>query len=152
MKNLIETILLKGKKTLISGVASGIGRAISYRFAEAGSDLMLLDIDEKGLNTTKELLNIFECDKQTFKIDLSKKEEIDLFWENIGENLPDILINNAGIYPFKDYLQVDENFYAKTLEINLEGTGPRQKKCKLHQKSLVYYKFILFGKCITSFK
>ncbi|MBM3707662.1 MAG: SDR family oxidoreductase [Actinobacteria bacterium] len=120
-KDLYKSISLKGKKTLISGAASGIGRAISCRFAEAEADLVLLDIDEKGLQETKELLNIFNCNITTYKVDLSKKEEIDLFWENAGENLPDILINNAGIYPFKDYLKVDESFYAKTLEINLNS-------------------------------
>jgi len=44
-----------------------------------------------------------------------------MFWKNISGNLPDILINNAGIYPFKDYLKVDEIFYARTLEINLNS-------------------------------
>ncbi|MBN2073771.1 MAG: SDR family oxidoreductase [Actinobacteria bacterium] len=105
----------------MSGAASGIGRAISYRFAEAGSDLILLDIDEKGLQKTLELLDIFKCDRQTFITDLSRKEEIDLFWEKIGEDAPDILINNAGIYPFKKYLKVDEIFYARTMEINLNS-------------------------------
>jgi len=120
-KDLCESISLKGKKTLISGAASGIGRSISYRFAEAGSDLILLDIDEKGLQKTKELLNKFNCEKQNYKIDLSIKEEIDNFWENNSQKLPDILINNAGIYPFKAYLKVDESFYARTLEINLNS-------------------------------
>ena len=44
LKSSIEAISLKGKKTLISGAASGIGRAISWRFAEAGSDLLLVDL------------------------------------------------------------------------------------------------------------
>lgn len=118
---LIESISLKGRKTLISGAGSGIGRAISYRFAEAGSDLLLLDINEKGLHSTEKCLDPFNCKRQNFVFDLSKKEEIDKFWENLGEDIPDILINNAGIYPFKNYLEVDANFYAKTLEINLDS-------------------------------
>lgn len=121
LETLTESISLKGKKTIISGAASGIGRAISYRFAEAGSDLLLLDINEKGLHSTEKCLDSFNCKKQNFVFDLSKKEEIDKFWENLGEDIPDVLINNAGIYPFKDYLEVDANFYAKTLEINLNS-------------------------------
>ncbi len=121
LESLTESIALKGKKTLISGAGSGIGRAISYRFAEAGSDLLLLDINEKGLQSTEKCLDSFNCNKQNYVFDLSKKEEIDKFWENLDGDIPDILINNAGIYPFKDYLEVDANFYAKTLEINLDS-------------------------------
>jgi NAD(P)-dependent dehydrogenase (short-subunit alcohol dehydrogenase family) len=52
---------------------------------------------------------------------LAKKESIDAFWEDIAGELPDIIINNAGIYPFKDYLEVDKVFYEKTLEVNLHS-------------------------------
>ncbi len=121
LESLSESISLKGKKTLISGAGSGIGRAISYRFAEAGSDLLLLDINEKGLISTEKCLDPFICKNQNYVLDLSKKEEIDKFWENLGQDIPDILINNVGIYPFKDYLEVDASFYAKTLEINLDS-------------------------------
>ena len=37
-------ILLKNKKALITGAASGIGQTIAYRFAEAGANLELVDI------------------------------------------------------------------------------------------------------------
>jgi len=121
LKNLTESISLKGKTALVSGASSGIGRSISWRFAEAGSDLILVDIDEVGLNSTLEYLKEFDCIKKIYKIDLSKKEEIDNYWADPNFDLPDILINNAGIYPFKNYLKVDEIFYAKTLEVNLNS-------------------------------
>ncbi len=121
LKSSIEAISLKGKKTLISGAASGIGKAISWRFAEAGSDLLLVDISEKGLETIKEYLNGFSVEIQTYVVDLSKKEVIDDFWTSLNKNIPDILINNAGIYPFKDYLEVEQSFYDKTLDVNLNS-------------------------------
>lgn len=124
-KPLSDCISLKGKTSIITGAASGIGKAISYRFAEAGSNLILLDIDEKGLSNTLDLIKDFTNLKKTYIIDLSRKEKIDNFWNNSfnsqDSRLPDILINNAGIYPFKKYLSIDENFYAKTLEINLNS-------------------------------
>jgi NAD(P)-dependent dehydrogenase (short-subunit alcohol dehydrogenase family) len=120
-EKLLTSIELDGKKTLVSGAASGIGRAISYRFAEAGSALILVDIDEKGLREVKKYISIFNHEIYTYKIDLCNKEEIDKLWSSILDITPDILINNAGIYPFQEYLKVNEVFYNKTLEVNLNS-------------------------------
>jgi NAD(P)-dependent dehydrogenase (short-subunit alcohol dehydrogenase family) len=116
-----DSISLKGKKTMISGAASGIGKSISWRFAESGSDLILMDINEKGLQSTKEYLSGMGVEISTYVINLSKKEVIDDFWNNLGNGIPDILINNSGIYPFKDYLKVEQSFYDNTLDVNLHS-------------------------------
>lgn len=119
--SLNESISLKGKKTLITGAASGIGKAASLRFAESGSDLLLVDIDKKGLEQARNDLEIFNIDVSTFIIDLSNKQAIDDFWKDTEIEIPDILINNAGIYPSMDYLKVDKDFYEKILDINLNS-------------------------------
>jgi len=49
-KQLSGLISLEGKRALITGSASGIGEAIAYRYAEAGADLKLVDIDVQRLN------------------------------------------------------------------------------------------------------
>jgi len=74
--DLSKLISLEGKKTLISGAGSGIGRAIAKRFAEAGSDLVLLDIDEKGLYQTRDTMQKFTSKVSICKLDLSKKAQI----------------------------------------------------------------------------
>ena len=51
-----DLISLKGKTALITGAASGIGSAIANIFSESGSDLILVDINEDGLNDLKEEL------------------------------------------------------------------------------------------------
>jgi NAD(P)-dependent dehydrogenase (short-subunit alcohol dehydrogenase family) len=119
--NLSDAISLKGKKTMISGAASGIGEATSRRFAESGSDLLLVDMDEKGLNKTEEDLDIFNVKIQTIVTDLSSKDKIDNIWDNLGNNIPDILINNSGIFPQKDFLEIDHGFYNKVLSNNLDS-------------------------------
>lgn len=121
LKPLSELISLKGKRALITGSAAGIGRAMAYRFAEAGADLDLVDMNIKGLGLVKKELSRFESEIDIHKVDLSREEEIDALWEELSGKEPDILVNNAGIYPFKNFLEVDDAFLKKVIDINLRS-------------------------------
>lgn len=121
LRALPELISLKGKQALITGSAAGIGKAIAYRFAEAGADLELVDINVENLAATKEELATFGTEVNIHETDISKKEERDELWEKLAGSGPDILVNNAGIYPFKEFLDVDESFYKKVIETNLDS-------------------------------
>jgi 3-oxoacyl-[acyl-carrier protein] reductase len=116
---LSELISLKGKRALITGSAVGIGKAMAYRFAEAGAVLQLVDMNREGLRTVKKELLQFTSEISIHKVDLSKREQIDDLWENLEGEEPDILINNAGTYPFKNFLEVDDAFLSKVVDINL---------------------------------
>lgn len=120
-RKLEELVSLSGKVALITGAASGIGKAIAERYAEAGSALLLVDIGKEKLNRFAETLKDRNVDVTPFVVDLSKKKEIDQLWEEIGNNPPDILVNNAGIYPFKKLDEVDEEFMDKVFNINLKS-------------------------------
>jgi len=121
LKPLSELISLKGKKALITGSALGIGKAMAYRFAEAGADLELVDINERGLRAVAEELSKFKVEINIHKVNLSSKQEIDALWEELKRKEPDILVNNAGIYPFMDFLEVDDAFFSKVMDINLKS-------------------------------
>lgn len=121
LRPLSELISLRGKRALITGSAAGIGKAIAYRFAEAGADLELVDIDDERLAATKDELASFGTEANVHKTDISSREERDELWEKLSGPGPDVLVNNAGIYPFKEFLNVDESFYKKVLEINLDS-------------------------------
>lgn len=122
LKPLADLVSLHGKTCLITGSASGIGKAIAYRFAEAGRDLHLVDIDGEKLETAQRDLSKFGKDVSVFKVDLGKKEEIDDLWRKLEGKEPDVLVNNAGIYPLKDFLKLDESFLTRVMNINLNAT------------------------------
>ena len=117
LRPLNELISLKGKAAVITGAASGIGKAMAFRFAEAGADLHLLDINMEGLEKVRSELSNFHVQVALHGVDLSKKKDIDSFWEELQGD-PDILINNAGIYTFKDFLELDQEFLERTMMIN----------------------------------
>ena len=53
---------LSGRVALVSGAASGMGRAMALGFAEAGADLMLADINTEGMeNTAAQIENLGRC-------------------------------------------------------------------------------------------
>jgi NAD(P)-dependent dehydrogenase (short-subunit alcohol dehydrogenase family) len=120
-KPLSELISLKGKRALITGSALGIGRAMAYRFAEAGADLELVDINERGLKTVAGELAEFKVNSSIHKVNLASQEEIAALWQELDGNEPDILVNNAGVYPFRKFLEVDAAFFNKVLDINLKS-------------------------------
>ncbi len=121
LKPLVELISLAGKRALITGSAVGIGRAMAYRFAEAGADLDLVDINAKGLGAVKKELAQFNHLVNTHKVDISSSAAIEALWGTLRGQEPDILINNAGIYPFKTFLDTDEAFLKRVMDINLQS-------------------------------
>ena len=121
LKPLNELISLGGKRALITGSAAGIGRAVAYRFAEAGADLELADTNSKGLRMLKKEFSQFKSEVNIHKVDMSQKEQIDSLWEELSGDEPDILVNNVGVYPFKNFEEVDNAFYEKVMDINLKS-------------------------------
>ena len=117
-KQLTELISMEGKRALITGSASGIGEAIAYRYAEAGADLELVDIDIQRLRRVGDGLGVFPVDVGIHGIDLAKKDEILGLWEGLGG--VDVLVNNAGIYPERDFLELDDEFLDRVMEVNLK--------------------------------
>jgi len=112
-----DLISLENKHTLITGSASGIGEAIAFRFAEAGANLELVDIDLKGLMRVKKELSSLAVEVGIHRVDLAQKQEISSLWDELGD--VDILVNNAGTYPEKDFLEIDEEFLKTVTDVNL---------------------------------
>jgi len=100
-----DLIRLDNRSAVITGSASGIGAAMAYRFAEAGADLHLVDVNPPGLEAVKAEVEGLGVDVSLHVVDLADKAQIDGLWSELGDT--DVLVNNAGIYPSKDFLDLD---------------------------------------------
>jgi 3-oxoacyl-[acyl-carrier protein] reductase len=91
---------VEGKVALITGSGSGMGRATSYVFAEAGAKVVVSDINEKQIEEVSSEINSSSgtCLKQI--LDVTNQENIKEVIANVIEEFGqlDILINNAGIF------------------------------------------------------
>jgi NAD(P)-dependent dehydrogenase (short-subunit alcohol dehydrogenase family) len=91
--------VLRGKQALVTGAASGIGRAIALALAGEGVDLFLLDIDEPTLLTVAEAAREQCVQAVAVRCDVSQSDEITaalgLLLESWGG--VDIVVNNAGV-------------------------------------------------------
>ena len=90
---------IKGKVALITGSGSGMGRATSYVFAEAGAKVVVSDINKKQIEEVSSEINSSNgtCLKQI--LDVTNQENINEVIANVIKEFGqlDILINNAGI-------------------------------------------------------
>ncbi len=114
---------LSGKVAVISGAASGIGKAIAKTLADAGAISIVLDIDRaKGRKAEKEIRS-GEGQAFFFHCDVSSSAECQKVVEQIIDEFKhiDILVNNAGVIFRKDSVELDEEEWDKTLNVGLKG-------------------------------
>jgi len=114
---------LKNKVALVTGARRGIGRAIALALTEAGAKVVVTDIDEKECEAVVKEIEKLGSEGLAKKLDVTNKKEIE---EVVAETIKkfgklNILVNNAGICPFKPFLELTEEDWDKVLDINLKG-------------------------------
>lgn len=110
---------LKGKRVLITGGASGIGKIMGRLALESGAELIIWDINSSMLEETrKELSGIGIV--HIYTVDVSSAEQISSSATQVKEKVGgiDVLINNAGIVVGKYFHEHTSNDILKTMEIN----------------------------------
>lgn len=89
---------LQGQIAVITGGGSGIGRDICLEFAKAGAKVMVTGRRESNINETKKLIEDLNGYAETYKMDVSDKDNVENVFQEIYDKHGkiDILINNAG--------------------------------------------------------
>jgi NAD(P)-dependent dehydrogenase (short-subunit alcohol dehydrogenase family) len=88
---------IKGVVAVITGAASGIGRALAVDLAKMGAQLALADVNVAGLEETRALLD--NATARTYTVDVSKVAAVEDFAQAVQRDFgrASLLINNAGV-------------------------------------------------------
>lgn len=111
---------LKGKTAIVTGARQGIGLGIARKLHSLGSNVVVGDI---SLEDCKRVCRKLGGRFLAVKCDVSKREEVREMVRKTVEKFGklDIIVNNAGIFPEKMLLELDEETLKKTIDINLKG-------------------------------
>ncbi len=114
---------LKDKVAIITGAASGIGKATAILFAEHGAKVVVADIDQQGGNQTA--IDIQDAGNEAIYVqtDVTIKNDTEQMVKQTVKNYGklDILFNNAGIAMRLPVAELSEEDWHRCLDVNITG-------------------------------
>ena len=114
---------LQGKRVLITGAASGIGRGAAVAFAREGCRLILVDIDRPGLDSIEEELRSPGVDCRSYVVDVSSQEQVSEMASDLERDFGgvDILVNVAGVAVVGEMVDTTVEDWEWVIGVNLWG-------------------------------
>jgi len=125
----------EGKVCIVTGAASGIGRALAIELAGCGAHLALTDVNMEGLAETKSMLGPTEtASVVTQKLDVADAKAIAAYAEHTAQTLgaADFLFNIAGLTRIGEFVQTPLSSMEKIMDVNFWGVV-RLSKAYLEQ-------------------
>ncbi len=114
---------LKDKVTIVTGAASGIGRASAIIFGKNGAQVVVADIDEEGGKRTVDEIVKAGGRAIFVKTDVSKASDAERCVKSAVAEFGrlDCLFNNAGFNPVGTVVDTSEELWDRVLDVNLKG-------------------------------
>jgi len=114
---------LDKKTALVTGAASGIGRATALALARQGAQLILCDKNESDLRSAESEINNASSCLLACAVDVSDRHAVEEFARQVHEVVPaiDVLVNSAGVYLTGTVLDLSLDDWEWSLGCNLWG-------------------------------
>ncbi|MET9645452.1 SDR family oxidoreductase [Streptomyces syringium] len=113
-----------GRLVLVTGAASGIGRATAFAFAEAGARVVAVDRDAAGAARTAEMARLLGATEAWSEVvDVSDEHAMEKLAAKVAAEygVVDVLVNNAGIGLSGSFMDTTTEDWKKVLDVNLWG-------------------------------
>jgi len=116
---ILDKFKLDGKVAIVTGAARGLGQGMAIGLAEAGADVVLVDILD--MSDSRQQIEKLGRQCETVTADLAKKESVDQIINKMLESLGkiDILVNNAGIIRRAPLVEFSEKDWDDVMNINI---------------------------------
>jgi NAD(P)-dependent dehydrogenase (short-subunit alcohol dehydrogenase family) len=112
---------IKGAVAVVTGAASGIGRALAVDLAKLGAQLALADVNSAGLEETRALLG--DATARIYTVDVSKASAVEDFAQAVQRDFgrASLLVNNAGVALMGAFTEVSLEDMEWLININFWG-------------------------------
>ncbi|MEN9905745.1 MAG: 3-oxoacyl-ACP reductase FabG [Pseudomonadota bacterium] len=114
---------LKGKVSIITGSANGIGLAAARKFAAEGAIVIVCDLDAEQVERAVKLLEGSGATAAGFVVDVADRSTVDSMVAAVKARFGriDVLVNNAGITRDARLLKMTEAQWDAVIDVNLKG-------------------------------
>lgn len=122
---------LKDKIALITGASRGIGQAVAQAYAAQGAKLCLLATDASRLSALQDALKLPPGDVLVQAVDVRQRDAVFHAVQTAEQHFGriDVLVNNAGIYKSRPFLDYQSQDFQDLLDVNLMGVVHLMQAC-----------------------
>lgn len=113
----------EGKVAIVTGAASGIGRAAAVQFGREGAKVTICDVNMDGIAETERLVKEAGAECLAMKVNVRSQDEVEACVNGTIEKFGtvDILVNNAGTGQFTPFAMMENEEYDRVMDINVKG-------------------------------
>jgi 3-oxoacyl-[acyl-carrier protein] reductase len=114
---------LEGKTAIVTGAASGLGRASALALAHSGVSVVVAGLEPEGLEETAAMIRGQGGEATHLEVDISKADEVEALAEAARAAFggTDVLVNNAGVYPNGAWHEISEEEWDYVFSVNVKG-------------------------------